>query len=458
MYKKLIIINIITISLFADINKTYINMDDINVNRSIELDYNNYKILNFKKRISDIRLSNSENLSINFEDDNTNPLSTIKVFAKKLGKINALIRFDDNSIKQINFIITPDLRSVKLLINAISTDIKIEQINETIVLKGIVKNNKIKDKVLLILENTVKDIKIINLLKIDEPDKMVRLKLYVSEIDNVKGETYKNNWSFESGLNNGDTTLNVQTSMLNAVTLSGGLTAVANNLGSNFNTGLTLNYLKTNGVAKILDETTLLTLEKKDSKFLAGGTLLIQTSTTSAEGQPVSSITEVNYGLELNIKVEEIINDKYVKLEIDTSSSTLDHANGVGEMPAKKDKKIITNVVIENDATVVLGGLINNNYSKNFDKIPFLSDIPILGKLFQSKAFNEGKSELVFFITPTIVDPKVLKEQEELESIKGKIIKKKKIVVKKAIKMKTKEELTNEELHKQRLKNIFNID
>ena len=84
-------------------------------------------------------------------------------------------------------------------------------------------------------------------------------------------------------------------------------------------------------------------------------------------------------------------------LEIDTSSSTLDPANGIGTMPAKKEKSIKTNVIVEDKSTIVLGGLISNTNSKDWEKIPLLGDVPIIGKLFQSKAFKEGKSELIFF-------------------------------------------------------------
>ncbi len=150
-------------------------------------------------------------------------------------------------------------------------------------------------------------------------------------------------------------------------------------------------------------------------------------------------------------------------MEIDTSSSTLDPANGVGSMPAKKEKSVKTNVVVENRTTVILGGLINNNNSKDWEKIPLLGDIPVIGKLFQSKAFREGQSELIFFITPTIVDTTSNNQQKIYNNIKNKIIKKKHNITKKVVKVNKeivkidKKKLTNEELHKQRIKKIFDL-
>lgn len=396
-------------------------IEDKNINGDqIIIEDNSYKILNFSKRIVDFRLSKSDFVSASFTDDGK-PFSRIKIFAKKIGKVNALITFADKTTSQINFKIIPDISDVKSIIENIAQDVTALQVKDTIVLKGKVKNNTLKDQILLVLKESIPSVKVINLVTVEEPDKMVRLKLYVAEINNKEGETIKNNWSL-TGFNENGLSVDTRTNMLNAVTLSGGITTTANLLGSNFDTGLTLNYLKENGVAKILDETTLVTLKNKAAEFLAGGTLLIQTSTTSAEGQPVSAITEIDYGLKLNITVTDIINDQFISLGVDTSSSSLDPSNGVGAIPAKKDKSVKTNVVVGNKATIVLGGLINNNSSKDFEKIPLLGDIPIIGTLFRSKDFQEGNSELIFFITPIIIDTAVNEQTNEYERIRKKIL------------------------------------
>ena len=438
-------------------NDIYVIEDkDIN-GKTIIIEESSYKILKFSKRIIDIRLGKSDELSVVFLDNKTSPFSEIKVFAKKVGKVNALITFSDKTISQINFNIIPDITVIKFLIKKIDKTIDITQVDNNIILRGIVTNNKIKNKVLTLLKDALPESKIIDLMKVEEPDKMIRLKLYVVEVNNKEGETIKNNWTYDSGLNNGQTTLNMSTDMLSAVTLSGGLTVAANRLGSVFNAGLTLNYLKSNGVAKILDETTLVTLENQESKFLAGGNLLIETTTTSAEGQPISEVEEFPYGLNLKINVNNIVNDKYITLEIDTKSSTLDMANGVGNLPATKEKSIKTKVVVANKSTVVLGGLINNTNSNEFEKVPLLGDIPILGLLFQSKAFQEGNSELIFFITPTIIDVQNNDQNDEYNNLKQGIVGKKK--EKENINVSNKKEIkqSNTELHNQRVKEMFGI-
>ncbi len=411
MYKKLYLILIFSLALYGKQN---------HMEEKFVLEYSTYKTVVFDKRITNIRLSDSSKLSIEYLSTQKLPFSKIRVFAKEIGSINAFVTFFDKTTKQIHFVITQDIRDIKLIVEHIDENIKIEQVNNTIILKGKVKNNKVKDKVLLLLKESIPTAKVVNLLQVIEPDKMVRLKLYVAEINNKEGIVIKNNWNLGYTNSDGSKTGSVVTNMLSAVNLSGGITAVANSIGSKFNTSLTLNYLKGNGVAKILDETTLITLENKVAEFLAGGTLLVETTTTSAQGLPVSAITTVDYGLKLDINIVEIINNQYINLEIETSSSALDPVNGVGDLPAKTDKSIKTNVVIADGSTIVLGGLISNNSSKDFEKIPLLGDIPIIGELFQSKAFQDGESELIFFITPTIVNTHSNNQDKELEKTKKK--------------------------------------
>ena len=169
--------------------------------------------------------------------------------------------------------------------------------------------------------------------------------------------------------------------------------------------GLTLNYLATQGVATILTETTLVTTEEQTAKFHAGGEILIKTQGVTSEGQPTVSYEPKEYGIILEMLASKIVNDGYIDLNINTKSTKLDWANAVDGIPSFKNQSVETKVIIKDSTTIVLGGLIDNKDSKNLTKIPVLGDIPIIGNLFRSKDFQNGNSELVFFITPEIVNP-----------------------------------------------------
>ena len=206
---------------------------------------------------------------------------------------------------------------------------------------------------------------------------------------------------------------------------------------------------------KILDETTLITLENNESKFHSGGTINARTSTTDSV-----QFTQIEYGLKMKINVQQIIDDKFIKLLINTESSTIDDdIQRVDDIPAIKNKTINTNVIVRDLSTIVLGGLINIGDTNYEEKIPLLGDIPLLGKIFTSSADSTDNKELVFFITPEIVDPKnnsQINTFNEKTSFKQELIleeDEKNIVMKKEVR--TEKELTQEEEHQRRVREIL---
>lgn len=413
----------------------------------ISINKGSYKVLEFEKVIKSIKVSDHENLEVDFLDSVSSPLQSIKVFSKKLGHSNVLITFEDSTSLHLDINVTENLTNIIEIAKEISSKLIIKQTNGRIILKGFVPNMKAKEKILDLFAKAGVDLKtsLVDLVELENPDKMIRVKLYAVEINNDKGQDLKNNWFVSSknyvqnvtdkGLfyntpldassntkefNDANNQRNpsvhnaIDGLMANAVSLTGGLTGAANYLGKYFNAGLTLNYLSSKGVANILDETTLLTLENKKANFLAGGTIYIKIQTTTDQGVPTTQVRDLKYGLQLEIQAKNIVNDNFINLDIVTKSTGVDFANRTDGIPNFTEKSIHTNVVVGNKSTIVLGGLINRDNAKDVDKIPLLGDIPVLGFMFTSKSFKEGKSELVFFITPEVVDPKDNNQKELL--------------------------------------------
>lgn len=433
----------ILISLLSIISfcfSTQLVQKDLNEN-NFSINKGSFKVVEFDKMIKNIKVSNETNIEIDFIDDNAKPLHGIKIFAKEVGTGNILVTFVDDTTMHVNINIVENLLNIIAVAEQISPNIQISQTNGKVILKGSVQNQKEKAKILDLFEKAGIDLTkdLVDLLNLENPDKMIRIKLYAVEINNSKGLDLKNNWIVSSknytenvhtdGLYNNNNIFDygstdaqrsklmsdtINQRMASAVTLTGGLTGAANYLGRYFNTALTLNYLASKSVASILDETTLITLEDQDATFHAGGTIYLKISTTTSQGVPTTEVRNINYGLQLDIRARNIVNNDYVSLDINTKSTQIDWANTVDGIPSFTEKSIKTNVVVGNQSTIVLGGLISNSSSQDIDKIPLLGDIPILGALFTSKAFKEGKSELVFFITPEIVDPKGNNEIEKL--------------------------------------------
>ena len=74
-------------------------------------------------------------------------------------------------------------------------------------------------------------------------------------------------------------------------------------------------------------------------------------------------------------------------------------------LPHFSVREVVTTVNIWDNQTVVLGGLISSSIQATKDKVPFLGDLPVLGRLFQSQSKVQQKKNLMIFVTATIVDP-----------------------------------------------------
>jgi len=426
---KKIFILIFVLCTFIYGKSNYIIISEDTYESQVTVQKGSYKILEFSRMISKVKVNDSKSIDITFVQNKQKPLQTIRVYAKDLGTTTIFVNFSDQTHTQVEFNIIKDLTAVTQLAKKISSELIVEQANGDIILKGKVRTNKDKKKIIDIFKKANVDIDkdLIDLIKVKLPDKMLRVKLYVTEINNDEGLDIKNQWSVgyknytrnylssqEAPTDEGPFLPTLANSIEGAVTLSGGLTAGANALGSMFNVGLVLNYLSTSGVAKVLDETTLVTLENKEARFHAGGTIYIKIQTTTDTGVPSTEVRPINYGLQLIIKAKEIINDEYVDMEIITKSTQIDWVNQVDGIPSFTDKTIETFVITKNKSTVVLGGLIKSEDVKSYSKIPLLGDLPLIGALFRSKSFKEGRSELVFFITPEIVDVSSNEDKEYL--------------------------------------------
>jgi pilus assembly protein CpaC len=429
--KKILILIFLTLTLLYG-DKDFIIKNEKSEN--VTLSKGDFKILQYDKRITNILASDSSKLEVIFLKDDENPLQTIKLYGKDIGFVKLLLTFSDNTTVATKVNIVSNISKLVDVIQIMDPEVIIEQAHGKVILTGYAKDTNEKTKIESLLQkggiDTEKDL--INLLEVRKPNKMIRIKLYVTEINNNDGLDIKNNWTvgYKNYVKSGVQVAGSQSyidglngAVEGAVTLTGGLTAGANILGDRFNTGMTLNYLSSKGIATILDETELITLENKKATFHAGGNIYVKTQTTTSQGVPSTELKQIDYGLKLEAQVNSIINNEYVSLTITTKQDKIDWANAVDGIPGFNTQSIDTNVIIKDKATIILGGLVNQNDAKNYLKIPFLGDIPILGALFRSKSFQSGKSELVFFIVPEIVDPSTSGEVDKLTSTKENIAK-----------------------------------
>jgi Flp pilus assembly secretin CpaC len=164
----------------------------------------------------------------------------------------------------------------------------------------------------------------------------------------------------------------------------------------------TINLLMQEGHAKVLSSPNLVTSPGAKATFLVGGEIPVVTST----GLGAVNVQYQPYGVQLNV-TPEILGNGSVHAIVAPEISRLDYANAVivsgFTIPALLVSKISTDVITRPGESIILGGLVNRLEMKTISKIPILSSIPILGKLFTSTAYQNQQSDVVFVMTPEIV-------------------------------------------------------
>jgi pilus assembly protein CpaC len=180
--------------------------------------------------------------------------------------------------------------------------------------------------------------------------------------------------------------------------------------GMNLALNAQLNLMAQNGDAVMLAEPVLSARNGSTASFLAGGEIPYQGA--SSTGTPFIQFKE--YGVRLDIKP---VADKTgsVRAEIKTRVSAVDASVSSAGGPALRTRETNTTFNVKTGETIVLSGFISREQSEDVDKLPGLGDIPVLGALFRSKKFANKETELVIFVTPTIVseDSPSLKDRIE---------------------------------------------
>ena len=166
--------------------------------------------------------------------------------------------------------------------------------------------------------------------------------------------------------------------------------------------GLDLNVrleaLEKQGKGRILSSPKVTTADNKEARIRSGKQIPYQV--TSAEG---NSTQFVDAELSLTV-TPRVTSDNNVYMIIDATKNSADFTQLVGTVPTITTKETHTEVLVGNGDTTVLGGIYESTSTENKKAVPFLSKIPLLGFLFKSFADSDVITELLVFITPTIIE------------------------------------------------------
>jgi pilus assembly protein CpaC len=172
----------------------------------------------------------------------------------------------------------------------------------------------------------------------------------------------------------------------------------------------TIQALEDNNVLQILAEPNLMTESGKQASFLAGGQFpypVVQ-STGGTGGFAGITIQFKEFGVRLDF-TPTLTPDGLIHLKVRPEVSALDFSNALTIsgflIPALTTDRAESEMVLRDGQSFAIAGLLDNRVTDEFSKIPWIGDVPVLGKLFQSRSLTKSKNELLIVVTPRIVHP-----------------------------------------------------
>lgn len=307
--------------------------------------------------------------------------------------------------------------------------LKVSAENGSIFLRGTVKDLSSSERAVKIVtagmpqstSSNATSGKVVNLLDVDVPasEPQILLKVRFASVDRNKENQMGINLFDLGGLN---TSGGITTGQFSPPTFTPATSSVAATVGfgsnelnllalpiGNLPFGVDIAALQTKGVVEVLAEPNIVTENGKQASFLAGGEFPYPVVQGGSGGSGASvTIQFKEYGVRLNF-IPTITPRGTIRLQVAPEVSALDFTDAVQvsgfTVPAITSRKMQTEVELGDGQSFVIGGLLDNRDTETFDKIPFLGDIPILGKFFQSELKNKTNTELLVTVTPEIVAP-----------------------------------------------------
>jgi pilus assembly protein CpaC len=173
------------------------------------------------------------------------------------------------------------------------------------------------------------------------------------------------------------------------------------------NLAAAIHALEAKRLLQLLAEPNLLVINNTQANFVAGGEFPFPVVQPGG-GSNAISIAFKEYGIKLGF-LPVVTPRGTIRLQVMPEVSALDYTNSVTvsgtTIPGTSTRRVQTEVELESGQSFVIAGLLDNQTTETLSKIPGIGNIPLLGKLFQSKSVNRNNSELLVLITPELVRP-----------------------------------------------------
>lgn len=335
------------------------------------------------------------------------------VLGKKAGTTTLYVLDGANHpIVQRTIKVTPDLDALRTMMNARfpNADLRLNAGAGSMQVDGHAKDSTEADAMVQMLQPYLADKQnLVNRIVIDKP-LQVQLRVRITEVDRNVTQQLGINWysfthfgggNFYGGLFNGSTTLASFTST--ATSTTGAAYSIATGF-QKAGINAIIDALTEEDLLTTLAEPNLVALSGETASFLAGGEFPIPISQTNG----AVTVDYKTFGVKLDF-TPTVLNDRRISLKVRPEVSQLDSTasitTGGVTIPGISVRRADTTVELASGQSFAIAGLLQANSSNTITQVPGLGSLPIIGKLFSSKNFQNKKTEIVIIVTPYLVNP-----------------------------------------------------
>lgn len=327
---------------------------------------------------------------------------------KKSGGTNVYLWTRDNRLTLLDVVVSIDVVALREKLKELmphEAGIKVGAAGESFVLSGQV-TDAVAARQAVVLAEQFGGKKVINLLttrelaqvllevKVAEVQKSIDDKMGAGPKVGGAGSLGNNSTLFPGG---GGTNMQFLSGSTGVLSVTGGVT--------NFSLDAEIN----DGRAKILAEPNIVAISGQEASFLAGGKIYIPVPQSTGFGAATITLQEEEYGVGLKF-LPTVLEGGKINLrvtpevsELSSTGTTFGTGATLSVIPTITTRRASTTVQLNDGQSFAIGGLIKNDVTEAVKAFPILGELPILGALFRSSEFQNNRTELIFVITPRLV-------------------------------------------------------
>ena len=328
----------------------------------------------------------------------------VYLLGKKTGATNLFVWSAGGATSLRDVMVNVDTGALQLKLREwvpTAAGVSVDSVADTLVVRGQVSVALKAQRIMGLAEAFAGGKKAINMLRV-EGGQQVMLEVKVAEVSKTLLEDLGVDLNLTRNI--GGASVNLLSQLL-----TNGSTTITSTRNGN-NVALTAEMKK--GLVKVLAEPTITAVNGQEGSFLAGGRIYIPVPQSNGLGSASIVLEEKEFGVGLKF-LPTVLEDGLINLrvtpevsELSQYGTTIQSPGGqISLLPSITTRRASTTVQLRDGESFAIGGLIKSNVTESIKALPLLGELPVLGALFRSTAFQKEQSELLFVVTPRLVKP-----------------------------------------------------